>query len=74
MAGLQRGGISAQPANDRFPQQRRVDIEDDVEFDIGHEPGGLREFLIELTRSPARIAGEYARPRRGVRFEDATQE
>src|SRR3954451_20282178 len=70
----QRRGISAEPTDCRFPHRARADIEDEVELDIAHQPRGLRELLVELSRSPPRIPGEHARTRRGTRFEHMTQQ
>ena len=69
-AGPRRGGESPSPRHGR-----RRDLEDQIELDGHDEPGAVLELLVELARSPARVAGQHVRAfRERLRGQDAPQE
>ena len=74
VARRQHRRIGAQPPDRRFPHQVRGRVEHQVQVDVAQEPGRVRELVVELTGAPAGVAGDDARARRGVRFEDLAQQ
>src|SRR5690606_14902853 len=71
VTGLQQVGIGAKATDGHLPGDRGWNLEDQVELDRHDEPGRLSELGIELSRSPARVAGKHGgAARRGVHAED----
>src|SRR6516225_3522791 len=60
---LQTSRVRAEGANRRLPHLFRRRVEDDLEIDLGGEPRGRRDFFVQLSGAPARVAGYEARAR-----------
>ena len=67
MARLQRGRIGAQAPDRGFPHRPRVDVEHQIQVDVAHQPGGMRELHRRAGRAPAGVSGQHARTWRGRR-------
>ena len=57
-AYLQQRRVGAQAADGRLPHVSGLGIEDDIEVDLGREPGRRRELGVQLAGIPTGIPGE----------------
>ena len=53
------------------PTSLSVHVEHQVQLDVGHQPRGLRQLVVELSGPPAGVAGDDTRARLGRRLEHA---
>ena len=63
--------LDPKAADDVLPHRGGRDIEDGLRADRGRDPGTLRELVLELPGSPARVAEQYAHPIRRIARDDA---
>jgi hypothetical protein len=75
MPHLQMMGIGAEAANGHFPGRRGRNLEDQIELDRHDEPRRVGQLGVELTRTPAGVAGEDGRALwKRTRGQDLTQQ
>src|SRR5512141_2008377 len=67
-------GVGTEAADRGFPHEAGLDVEDQVEIDISEEPGRRGELVVELSWTPAGVAGEHARARRRPRLEHVPEQ